>query len=166
MCDSAFRERSKHRYSKWRKWRIVFTWVILTCLDLVLLGLSRSDLTWLDLIRVDLTWLDKYYYCYYRHDVVWARVTLSYHITSYVLLFYLFCWFDLHSILFYSILLYFKLIRFDLILFYFILLNLIYYIVQYSISYQWMICVNIANASHIDIVIVHMLIILCQINFL
>ena len=56
---------------------------------------------------------------------------------------------DLISILFhliplFSILLYLKLIRFDLILFYFILLNLIYYIVQYCISYEWMICVYLS----------------------
>ena len=42
---------------------------------------------------------------------------------------------------FYCILFYFTSNWFDLILFSFILLNLIYYIVQYSISYQWMICV-------------------------
>ena len=59
---------------------------------------------------------------------------------------------DLISILFYYILFYsiqfyfisnrFDSIWFDLILFYSILLNSIYYIVQYSISYQWMICVH------------------------
>ena len=68
-------------------------------------------------------------------------ITLSYHIISHVLLFYLFCCFDLHSLLFYSILFYFISNWFDSILFYSILLNLIYCIVQYSISYQWMVCV-------------------------
>ena len=46
-----------------------------------------------------------------------ARVTLHYHIISYVFLFYLFCWFVLHSILFYSILFYFISNRFDWIWF-------------------------------------------------
>ena len=70
-------------------------------------------------------------------------------IISYLMFIHLFSSADLSSILFhlislFSILLYFKLIRFDSILFYFILLNLIYYIVQYSISYQWMICVYLS----------------------
>ena len=109
----------------------IYVYFILSCLVLPCLAL---------------VWVDKYYYCYYRHDVVWARVTLHYHIIScyiisYLMFFYFISSADLISILFYSILFYFISNRFDLILFYSLLLNLIYYIVQYSISYQWMICV-------------------------
>ena len=68
-------------------------------------------------------------------------ITIPYHIISYLMFFYFISSAYLISILFYSILLYFKSIWFDLILFSSLLLNLIYYIVQYSISYQWMICV-------------------------
>ena len=94
------------------------------------------DLTWLDLIRVVLTGqvlllLSQAWRCMSS-----CYITLPYHIISYVLLFYLFCCFDLHSILFYSIS-----FQIDLIWLNSILLNLIYYIVQYSILYQWMICV-------------------------
>ena len=55
------------------------------------------------------------------------------------------------SILFYSILLYFKLIRFDFILFFSLLLNSIYCIVQYSISYQWMICVCLSVRASVHL---------------
>ena len=100
----------------------------------------------LDLTCLVLCWVDKYYYCYYRHDVVWARLTLSYQIMSYLMFFNFISSADLisipfHSIEFYSILVNFKLFWFDLIWLNSILLNLIYYIVQYNISYQWMICV-------------------------
>ena len=78
------------------------------------------------------------------YDLVLHYIIISYHIISHVLLLYLFCWFDLHCILFYSILFNFISNRFDLILFFFISLNLIYCIVQYSISYQWMICVYLS----------------------
>ena len=77
-------------------------------------------------------------------------IIISYHMISHVLLFYLFCWFDLHCILFYSILFYFISNRFDLIRFYSIQLNLIYCIVQYSISYQWMIFVCLSVRPSIN----------------
>ena len=76
-----------------------------------------------------------------------SYITISYHTISRVLLFYLFCWFDLliwspsYSILFYFISNWFFLIGFNSIEFDSILLNLIYYILQYCISYKWMICV-------------------------
>ena len=54
---------------------------VFSCLDLTCL-----DLTCLELICLELSWLEKYYYCYYRHDAVWARLTLSYHIISYFML--------------------------------------------------------------------------------
>ena len=112
--------------------------IVIICNESVYIS-SRLVLSCLDLV-----WVDYYYYCYYRHDVVWARLTLPSHIISYHIL----CFFILslllicspfHSILFYSFLLQFKsiwfdLIWFDLILLYSILLNLIDYIVQYSIS--------------------------------
>ena len=88
-------------------------------------------------------WVDWYYYCYYRHDVVWARLTLQYHIISYLMFFYFISSADLISILFHFIQFYSTLFQIDFIKFYSILLNLIYYIVQYSISYQWMIFVSI-----------------------
>ena len=74
------------------------------------------------------------------------ELVLHYHIISYYIIPYLmFVYFissaDLIFIVFYSILLYFKLIGHVSTLFDSILLNLIYYIVQYCISYQWMICV-------------------------
>ena len=61
-------------------------------------------------------------------------ITISYHTISRVLLFYLFCWFDLHSILFYSILFYFISNWFDWILFNSIELDLLYSSVLYLIS--------------------------------
>ena len=70
-----------------------------------------------------------------RH--AYNNITLSYHIISYLMFFYFIS-------PFYSILFYFTSNWFDLILFSFILLNSIYYIVQYSISYQWMICVYLS----------------------
>ena len=79
-----------------------------------------------------LSWVDKYYYCYYRHDVVWACVTLSYHIISYLMFFYFISSADLISILFYSILLYFKSIWFDLILF----SSLLFYWIRYTILFS------------------------------
>ena len=117
----------------------IYVYFILSCLLLSSLVLSC----------LVLSWVDEYYYCYYRHDVVWSRLTLHYHIISYhiishVLLFYLFCWFDLHSTLFYLILFNSTLFQIDLIWFFSLLLNSIYYIVQYSISYQWMICVYLS----------------------
>ena len=69
-------------------------------------------------------------------------ISFSYHIISHVLLFYLFCWFDLYSI--HSILLYCTLFQIDSIWFFSLLLITIYCIVQYSISYQWMICVYLS----------------------
>ena len=63
-----------------------------------------------------------------------SYITISYHTISRVLLFYLFCWFDLHCILFSSILLYFKLILFDWIQFYPIEFDLLYSSVLYLIS--------------------------------
>ena len=65
--------------------------------------------------------------------------TLSYHIISYLMFFDFISSADLLSIPFHSILLNFKSIWF-----YSLLLNLIYYIVQYSISHQWMICVYLS----------------------
>ena len=50
-----------------------------------------------------------------------SYITISYHIISHVFLFYLFCCFDLHSILFYS-----TLFQIDSILFYSIEFDLLY----------------------------------------
>ena len=107
----------------------------------LLLSLYATDLciVYLVLTCLILSWVDQYYYCYHSHDVVWARLTLPYHIISYhiifhVLLFYLFCWFDLHSILFYSTLFYFISNWLDSILFYFIEFDLLYCSVLYLIS--------------------------------
>ena len=78
-------------------------------------------------------------------------ITLSYHIISYhiscsFILSLLLIWSLFYFIwsLFYSILFYFISNRFDLIEFFSLLLKSIYYIVQYSISYQWMICVYLS----------------------
>ena len=71
-------------------------------------------------------------------------ITLSYHIISYLMFFNFISSADLITIQFYSILFYFISNRFDLILFYSLLLNSICYIVQYCISYQWMICVYLS----------------------
>ena len=69
-------------------------------------------------------WTDKYYYCYYRHDVVWARVTLSYQIISYLMFFYFIFSAALISIPFYFILFYSTLFQIDSIRFDSILLGL------------------------------------------
>ena len=66
-------------------------------------------------------------------------ITISYHILCSFILCLLLIWSPFHSILFYFIS-----NRFDLIWFYSLLLNSIYCIVQYSISYQWMICVYLS----------------------
>ena len=50
-----------------------------------------------------LSWVDQYYYCYYRHDVVWARLTLHYHILCFFILSLLLIWSPFYSILFYFI---------------------------------------------------------------
>ena len=63
-------------------------------------------------------------------------ITLSYHIISHILLFYLFCWFDLHSILFYSILFEIDSIWFYFVLFYFIS-NLFDLVLFYSILFYF-----------------------------
>ena len=63
-------------------------------------------------------------------------LVLHYHIISYLMFFYFISSADLISILFYSL-----------------LLNLIYHIVQYSISYQWMICVYLSVCPSVCIVI-------------
>ena len=141
MCESASRERSKHRYSKQGEWRIVFTWVILTCLDLVWLGLSRSDLTWLDSSWLDLTSITIVIIGMTLYELVLHYHIISYHNSCSFILSLLLIWSP-----FYSILVNFKSILFDSILF-FILLNLIYYIFQYCISYQWMICVYLVRSS-------------------
>ena len=100
-----------------------------------------------------LSWVDYYYYCYYRHDVVWARLTLPYHIISYLMFFYFISSADLffilfHLILFYSILLYFKLIRFDLIwiystLFYWIWFTILFSIVSHMNEWFVSICLSV-----------------------
>ena len=104
----------------------VLSYPVLSCLDLTSITTVIIGMTLYELVL-------------YYH-------TISYHIILYLMcfLFYLFCWFDLHSILFYSTLFQIDSIWLDLILFYSTLLNSIYYIVQYSISYQWMICVYLS----------------------
>ena len=67
-----------------------------------------------------------------------SYITLSYHIISHVLFFYLFCWFDLHSILFYSTLLYFKLIRFT------VLFSIVSHINEWFVS----ICPSVRPSVH------------------
>ena len=64
---------------------------------------------------------------------------ITLHLFFYFILSLLLLWSPFYSILFYS-----TLFQIDSILFYFILLNSIYCIVQYSISYQWMICVYLS----------------------
>ena len=66
-----------------------------------------------------------------------SYIAISYHIKSYLLVSLLLIWF-------YSILVKFNLFEIDSIQFDSIRLKLIYYIVQYSISYQWMICVYLS----------------------
>ena len=65
-----------------------------------------------------------------------SYITIPYHIILYLMFFYFISSADsiFNSTSF----------QIDLILFYPILLNSIYYIVQYSISYQWMICVSLS----------------------
>ena len=70
-----------------------------------------------------------------------SYITLPFHIILYLMFFYFISSADLISN---STLFQIDLIWFYSILFYSILLNLIYYIVQYSISYQWMICVYLS----------------------
>ena len=86
---------------------LVLPCLVLFCFFLVL---SHPDLACLVLSCLVLTWLDEY--CNYRHDVVWASVTLQYHISCSLL-----SSADLFSIPFDSILLYFISNRFDSILF-------------------------------------------------
>ena len=80
-----------------------------------------------------------------------SYITITYHTISRVRLFYLFCWFDLHCILFYFILNWLDWIRFYSIRLNSILLNSIYYIVQYCISYQWMICVCLSICPSVSL---------------
>ena len=82
---------------------------------------------------LDLVWVDYYYYCYYKHDVVWACVTLPYHIISYLMFFYFISSADLIFILFYSILFYFISNWFDSIWFYFILFYWNWFTIFFSI---------------------------------
>ena len=106
--------------------RIVLSWVEWTSITIVIIGMTL-------------------------YELVLHYHIISYHMISHVFLLYLICWFDLHCILFYSILFYFISNRFDLIPFYSIQLNLIYCIVQYSISYQWMICVCLSVRASVHL---------------
>ena len=101
------------------------------CLALPCLVLSCLESTSITIVIIGMT-----LYELVLHYSIISYHTIPYHTIPRVLLFYLFCWFDLHSILFYFTSNWFYSIEFDSIL-----LNLIYYIVQYCISYQWMICV-------------------------
>ena len=125
-------------------WIMIVIIIVAVVVIVIICNGSMYISSCLDLSCLVLSWVDKYYYCYYRHDVVWARVTLhhhiiSYHIISHVLLFYLFCWFDLDSILFYSILLYFKLIRFDSTLFGWVRFTILFSIVSHI--NEWFVCI-------------------------
>ena len=111
--------------------------IVIICNEYMYIS-SCLDLPWLVLC-----WLDKYYYCYYRHDVVWARVTLSYHIISYLMFYYFIFSADLISILFYSILLHFELIRFDSILFYWIRFTILFSIVSHINEWFVSICPSV-----------------------
>ena len=71
-----------------------------------------------------------------------SYITTSYHIISHVLLFYLFCWFAVHSIPFYSILLHFKSIRFDSIGFYWIWFTILFSIVSHVNEWFVSICLS------------------------
>ena len=71
-------------------------------------------------------------------------ITLPYHIISYLMFFYFISSADLLSIPFHSIQFYFISNWFSSMEFYSLLLNSIYYIVQHSISHQWMIFVYLS----------------------
>ena len=75
-----------------------------------------------------------------HYNIRWYHISCSF-ILSLLLIWSPFHSIQFYSILFYSILFYFISNRFDSIWFYTLLFNSIYYVVQYSISYQWMICV-------------------------
>ena len=70
-----------------------------------------------------------------------SYITISYHIILYLMFFYFISSADSISN---STLFQIDSIWLNSILFYSVLLNSIYYIVQYSISYQWMICVYLS----------------------
>ena len=70
-------------------------------------------------------------------------ITLPYHIISHVLLFYLFCWYDLHSILFYSTLFQIDSIWFYLILFYWIWFTILFSIVSHINEWFVSICPSV-----------------------
>ena len=73
------------------------------------------------------------------YELVLHYHIISYHISCSYVLSLLLIWSPFHSILFYFIS-----FQIHSIWFYSILLNSIYCIVQYSISYQWMICVYLS----------------------
>ena len=112
----------------------IYVYFIMSCLDFTSLALFCLVLTWCELTSITTAIIGMTLY-----ELVSHYITISYHIISDVFLFYLFCWFDFHSILFYSILLHFISNRFDLIwfdstLFYIIEFDLLYCSVLYLIS--------------------------------
>ena len=119
----------------------------------VYFNLSCLLLSYLLLPCLVFSWVDYYYYCYYRHDVVWARVTLSYHIISYdiscsFILSLLLIWSPFHFILFYSTLfqidlIWFDSIRFDLILFYWIWFTVLFSIVSHINEWFVSVCPSV-----------------------
>ena len=91
--------------------------LVLPCFLLSCLVLSCLVLTSITIVIIGMT----------LYELVLHYIIISYHIS---------CSFIVSLLLIWS--------PFHLILFYFILLNSIYYIVQYNISYQWMICVYLS----------------------
>ena len=63
--------------------------LVLPCLDLSCLGLCCVEWTSITIVIIGMT----------LYELVLRYIIISYHIISHVLLFYLFCLFDLHSIL-------------------------------------------------------------------
>ena len=111
-----------------------------SCLDLTCLVLSWVELTSITIVIIGMT----------LYDLVLHYIIISYHISCSFILSLLLIWSPFYTILFYSILFNSTLFQIDsiwfdlILLFYSILLDLIYCIVQYSISYQWMICVYLS----------------------
>ena len=110
----------------------IYEYFILPCLVLPFLALSCLESTSITIVIIGMT----------LYELVLHYNIISYHISCTFILSLLLIWSaDLISIVFYSTLFQIDWIRFYSIEFDSILLNLIYYIVQYCISYQWMICV-------------------------